>query len=352
MVFPGMLTLLVILPITGLFSLLASTKAGGVKPVEAIGNAGPSPGFSEKSQLSLRGLSELPVSVMLAVKSIFSNRRQSGFLLVSVMVLAFVMTFSVNTFYSVKNMAENYAYWGFDDAHVYLSASVNTNPDANTGGSATAYSRAEIMTILNGDERVQAVLPYQVFTDVAIPAQGGHPSKNVIGFMYDGDMDTMGLLNLTGDNPKRRDEVAISYMAAQQYDKTVGDSIVLYMGGQKISCRVTGVYQCVNAMGWGIRLQEEALRKIDPATYAGNYSVKLKEEKEAGAFAEDMKALFGEGYSIRLVSESGEINLTQITGSIGLVALFLSLIFAIVAFIIIFNTNTMEIYRDKKNLCI
>ncbi len=340
MLLPAALTGGVVLAATVIFSRLASAKAGKIKPAEAIRNAAPTPRLPAEKQLKLGSFIALPVSLMLAVKSVFSGRRHSGFLFASALILAFVLAFSVNTFHSVKNMDQNYAYWGFDDADVYLS------PDSNT----EELSRKEMMAFLYGDDRVQAALPYQLITNAAIPAQGGQSSKNIIGFMYGGDMDSIGILNLTGENPRRSNEVAISYMAAQKYDKAVGDQIELYLNGQKDSFLVTGIYQCMNAMGWGIKLQEEAVRNVDPNAYAGNYSIKLHNEKDTAAFVEDMKELLGNGYTIRAVSESGEINLSEITGNIALVTALLSVIFMVVAFIIIFNTTIMEIHSDKKSL--
>ena len=337
---PAALTMSAILLSTVLAALLASAKAGKIKPAEAIRNTAPAPKIRGKWQPGLNTPASLPVSVLLAVKSIFSGKRHSAFLLVSGLVLAFVMAFSVNTFHSVKNMAGNYAYWGFDDADAYLSANVN----------AQLLPRDDMLALLYGDDRVQAALPYQVITTAAFPAQAGQSSKNIIGFTYDGDMDAIGALNLTGENPRRGNEIAISYMAAERYGKQAGDRIDLYLEGEQATYLVTGVYQCINAMGWGFRLQEEAVRRISPEACTNDYTVKLKHETDTAAFVEDMKALLGDSYTIRAVSESGEINLSEITGNIALVTVFLSLIFAGVAFIIIFNTTAMELYSGKKSL--
>lgn len=337
---PAALTILVILPATAFSSFFASLKAGKIKPAQAIGNAAPAPKLPGKRQPGLNTLDPLPLPFALAVKSIFSIKRHSAFLLAAALILAFVMAFSANTFHSVKNMAQNYAYWGFDDADVYLSANAN----------GELLSREKMLAVLRGDQRVQAALPYQLITDAAIPAQAGQGSKNVIAFMYDGDMDAIGILNLTGHNPRRSDEVAISYMAAQRYGKTAGDRIDLYLEGRKASYLVTGVYQCINAMGWGIRFQEEAAPGVTPPANLKSYAIKLNNEKDTAAFTEDMKALLGAGYTVRAVSENGDINLSEITDNIGLVTIFLSTLFMAVAFIIIFNTITMEIYSSKKSL--
>ncbi|MEM5770116.1 MAG: FtsX-like permease family protein, partial [Bacillota bacterium] len=173
MTVPAILTGSIILLTTLFSSSHASEKAGRIKPAEAIRNAAPVPQLPAKGRLELRTLSVLPPSLILAVKGIFSGRRHSGFLLASAAVLAFVLVFSVNTFHSVKSMDQNYAYWGFDDADVYLSANTNTD----------VIPREAMLAVLKSDERVQAVLPYQVITNAAIPAQAGQGSKNVIGFM-------------------------------------------------------------------------------------------------------------------------------------------------------------------------
>lgn len=337
---PAIVTLSAILTTVLLASSLASSRAGRIEPAEAIRSTG-HPGRRPRTRTRrFSGAASLPVPAMLAARGLFDGKTHAVFLLSSGTALALVLTFSVNVFHSVKNLAENHAYWGFDDADVHLSANANTE----------LPSRDEILRVLQGDERVAVALPYQVMPDAAIPAQSGRPSKNVIGFSYHGDMDAIGAMNLEGANPRQADEVSISYMAAQEYGKHVGDRIDLYLEGEKGSYLVTGVYQCINAMGWGIRIQEGALRDINPDAWAENYTVKLSGESDIVPFVDEMTTMLGDSYTVRAVAESGEINLSGITDNIALVALLISAIFAVVCFVIVFNAIAMEIHGNRRSL--
>lgn len=100
-VLPGKITVFVILLGIILSSLLATAKVGKIKPAEAIRNITPLAKNLPKRKLDISTLIAFPVSFMLAIKSIFYGRRYSNFLLISAIVLAFVLSFSINTFNSV-----------------------------------------------------------------------------------------------------------------------------------------------------------------------------------------------------------------------------------------------------------
>lgn len=339
MLLPSIITCTVIIGAVFLASWVTAAKIGNIKPAESIRNT-PDIGYTHGKHISATSMGRLPVSMMIAINAAFTGKRKSLFTLASSMILAFVLTFSVNTANSIKNMDKNYAYWGFDNGDVYIS--INQGNGANTN--------QDVLDLLQGDDRLEAVLPKSVIVNAAIPAQNRQTSKNVIGYIYDGDMDGVEIMNLEGRNPERDDEVSISYIAANKYEKSIGDRIDLYVEGKKDSYLITGIYQSMSAMGWGIRLQGSAIRNIEGEFHPDTYSVKLKDESETISFIDDMKILLGKGYDIKPAWESGDVNISEITGNIALVMGFLGIVFIVISFIIILNTTLMGIYNDKRNL--
>ncbi|TCT15475.1 putative ABC transport system permease protein [Natranaerovirga pectinivora] len=335
---PALITFVSIFVVIFFVSLWNTGKAGRINPAEAIRN-----NMSKKQKISKRRfdiskIKNLPVTFILSLKLVVSERKNTYFIIVSSVIMSFVLVFSINTYNSVSRMDQNYAFWGFDSAEIYITRESDIVDKTNN----------DIINIIKKDSRVKAVVPYSAILDCAIPAQNGKTSENLVGFTYDGDMDGIGILNLEGKNPVRNNEVSISILVANKYEKNIGDYIDIFIYGEEKTYLITGIYQSLNAMGWGFRIQEDTVRSINPEYNAHNFSVKLINDNEKNQLVMDMKDLLGPGYNIRNVEESGEINLSSITASMALVTVILSMIFIIVAFIITFNTTIMSIYHSRK----
>lgn len=334
---PAVITITVMTLITLMTAYSCSGKAGKIKPAEAIRNAAPPAKAGTKRPMDMTGCHRLSVSLLLGLKDTLAGKRHSIFLVAASAVLAFVLVFSVNTYNSIRSMDQNYAYWGFDASHVFVTRPTDQPID----------SHQEVLTPLRADPRVKAVVPTS-FLLTSIPAQDGQPSANVVAFVYGGDMDSIGILNLEGRSPVHNNEVSLSALTARDFGKTVGDMVELFIEGEKGFYLVTGIYQSMNGMGRGFRIQELAVRKVNPDFRAENYSVLLHDSRDDEKFAQDMQMLFS-GFNIRTTAKSGEINLSGITTYMALIAMTLSIIFMSVAFVIIFNLTLMNIYSDKKN---
>jgi len=317
---------------------VSARRAGLIKPADAIRNKPPASKGVGNRHLGLTRISVLPVSLLLALKSTQSEKRHSILMVAATAIMAFVVVFSVNAYNSVSRLDQNYAWWGFDDSDVYVS------PES----SYMDYEPDQLLEMLHAHDGVEAVVAQGVIL-TAIAAQGQEESQNVVAFVYRGDMDSIGILNLEGKSPTRENEVSLSVLSAQKYSKTVGDMVELYIEGQKSSYLVTGIYQSLNNGGRGFRLQENAVRAVNPDFSAGNISIKLKPGVDPATFVSEMRLNLQPNLNIRTAQESGELNLSGVTENMALLAALLSGIFMVVAFIITFNATLMNIYSDKKS---
>lgn len=333
------MTSLVVLGIVLFATLLSSRRAVKIKPVQAIQNTLDS-GKNVKRGLSLNKIKSLPVYIMLGIKGIFHNKRHSLFILVSSIVLSFVLGFSVNVFNSVKNMDDNYAFWGFDETHVFIS--IESSEDA--------MSMQDTIDYLESDERVHTAVAYGVLIDGAIAAQDDITSTNGIAFVYSGNMDGMGHVNLEGNNPMGDNEISISYLVARKYNKSPGDEIEVFIAGEKRVLTVSGIYQSLNAGGWGFKISDKVILASNPDYELSNFSLKLKDKKNINSFVSEFNSSNEGVYIAKSVYDSGEINIEGLTSSMAMVSLILSTIFGIIASIIIFNFILIDIKNNKKEL--
>lgn len=334
---PATITVVVMLLITWMTSYISAGKVGAIKPAEAIRNAQPMPKTGAKS-LEISACKGLPIPLLLALKSAITSKRRSLFSVAAPAIMAFVLAFSINAHNSVKEMDNNFAHWGFDAADIFL-----TIPEDQVSS-----HRQAVLETIHAQEGVKAAVAKDIIL-TSIPAQGERASSNVVAFVYAGDMDSIGTLNLQGNNPTLANEVSLSVMTAKDYDKTIGDTIQLYLEGEQRQFLITGIYQSLNGMGRGFRIPEVAVREINPQFRAGSISIVLDEDRYCSSLVKEMREIFPHSYNIRTAAESGEINLSSLSTYMALIALTLSIIFMAVAFVIIFNTTLMSIYSDKKS---
>ncbi|MBU1142390.1 MAG: ABC transporter permease [Firmicutes bacterium] len=335
--FIGLVTSIVMLVLIIMSTILGSRKAVRIKPIETI-RYSISDKTNKKTNISLSKLRYMKVSYMIAVKSILSNLKHSIFIFISVVVLAFIFTFSFNIYHSISRMNDNLAMWGFDASEVFITTdSKDDTMDYDT-----------FMDTFKDHSQISAISLHGVMVDASVASQDNISSTTALGFVYGGVWDEIGLTNLSGSNPLHNDEVSISYLTAQKYNKSIGDTIDLYVVGIKKTMKVTGIYQSLNAGGWGFRVKAETVLEIDPNYDLPRYLIKLNDKENVNQFIDEFNASYGQTYTARSVSESGEINIDQIIKMMGLVSITLSLIFGIISIIIVFNFMMIYIYDHKK----
>lgn len=328
---------LIMFAVVAITSRIGSGKAGRIRPVQAITDSAQPETISRRAR-RLPAANGLPLPLLLAWQQGCVQKRKMLFVGIAAMITTFVLVFSINTWNSVNRMHENLAFWGFDNSDVMIS----------TDRQRQDIPKQELVAMIREDRRVDTVIPMGALINCAIPAQSGKTSRNLIAFSYDGDMNDIGMINLTGNHPHALNEVSISRLVAEKYEKRPGDLIRLTIDGNEAEFLVTGIYQTMNSMGWGFRMQEEAVR-TQSATYQPNsYLIRLADDANADEYVQDMKLRFGESFNIRTPEQGGEINLSGITANLALVTSLLSVLFLAAAFVIIFNLSLLGIHQHKK----
>ena len=330
-------TLLTISLIT-ISAWLSSRKAANIKPIETIRYAIDQT-VQKKSNISLSKIKFMNVSLIIAIKGILSNLKHSIFILLSCIVLSFVFAFAANLYYSVLKMSDNMAMWGFDSSEVFV-----------TIDNQTALNESEtLMNILSSHPDVFSVSRHGVMADASIAKQNNISSTTALGFVYGGVWDDIGLANIEGYNPINLNDVSISYLTAQKYNKKVGDTIIVYIAGIEKTMNITGIYQSLNAGGWGFRVKAETVLEINPEYDLPRYLVKLNHLNHTNNFIEEFNSLYKDVYTARSVKDSGDINIDQIVSLMSVISMTLSVIFAFISIIIVFNFMMMFIldhYRE------
>lgn len=71
---------------------------------------------------------------------------------------------------------------------------------------------------------------------------------------------------IEGSVPQNKNEIAITKIAAEEFDLEIGDTIEIDFNGQKEKCTVTALYNCMNNMGTTMRIHDDAPTSLDNYT--------------------------------------------------------------------------------------
>jgi len=138
-------------------------------------------------------------------------------------------------------------------------------------------------------------------------------------FVTTGDLDVFPVDYVNGQSPSSENELALSYLSADQLDKEVGDSAVLIANGKKHSVVISGIYQDITNGG------KTAKAKIKPdydkaVWYNINFNVNTdvsSKVQEYNLAFENIKVTDIEGYINQTVSNIiGQLELLTITAII------------------------------------
>lgn len=152
------------------------------------------------------------------------------------------------------------------------------------GGEARAEIPETTISLLENDPDVSAIHLTQ-----KVRMQTGKPDGSLFNLEVDfGSQAGQGLKYLSGQAPERSNEIALSFLNAEEAGKKAGDSMILLADGQPRTFTVSGIYQDVTAAGRTAKSPAEApVNEIIKYTF----SVLLKDPKAAGQKAAEWSGL-------------------------------------------------------------
>lgn len=333
----GVAAFVTIVSIVGIVSFLTARKAGKLSPVSAMREDIQS--VTKLKHTSFYKMKKFPVSIILAVRQIFTQKGQSFILLVSSMALSAVLVFSVNIVNSFSHLEEKSSLWGFDMRSDTLAFKER----------ADSSLRNNLYNELKKDSRLKAVVPVEnIGVSVRIERQNGRDYKDVSLTVYGGDADSLGTLNIKGRSPVKNDEISISVNAERFFGKTVGEYLLVSIGGKKFELLITGVYQSMIRSGWGIRAQSSLIEMAIANYRLQDYAIIYKDLNSRQQFIDEYTAKYKGMLDIQPFKDTMDGFMFGIKSGINSFVVFLGCIFTFVMMIIIFNSTLVNIYKEKK----
>jgi len=254
-------------------------------------------------------------------------------------VTSAVLVFGFVLLNSVFSIEKTLPLWGYDSADI---AAVVFNQ--------STFSRADFEKELLSDERVEAVGWAGDELSATFPAQGQTTeSKSVSLTIIDGNYDELGFGTLKGDNPTNKNEIALGIGVAKYLNKDIGDMTEVYIGGNKHTLTVTGIYQALVDMSQSARITADVV-KVNNSDYNAEtlgYII-LKNPTDADDVAEKLNATFKKSVNTLTSQKLVDSVFKEVLAILIVPMSIMGLMFVLVTFIIIYSTCRVNIRKESK----
>ena len=332
------ISLVFIVVLVVITAFLESFKAAKIKPVEAIRMGAPVKRFSAFLLPKDIAISTLSLPVMMGLRFLSANPRRSFSQGIIVMLTIFIIIFSINISSSFENLKYNKPAWGFENGDIQLS---------RREAVVIGLNNEQLMEILSQEKAIEQVVPFS-YASLSILSKEDLPMLEIYGKAYADSLSHAGLLNLQGRHPQSANEISLCIGTARQFNKQPGDSISVFIEGQKTNFLVTGIYQDVSNMGQGFRLHADAMKKLNPIYAPSIYSIKLKENSHVDDYKNYLLKRLGETITIDASIEDRIAQMGIISGM--KTALFtLSFFFILIMLLTIGSDMLISIKENQKH---
>lgn len=236
-------------------------------PIDAIRNGQAGERFRKKSLMSL-GKSRLPMASFLALNDIVSSPRRYGIISLTFFLclsLLLILSAAVSTIDSDSLAAS----LGWADCDIYLDSKIISECMMEDG-------REKLEKHLHEMEQALAEhgIPAKCYQEMmfTLPVSFGESESNIC--IFQGTGTTMDMYEYTaGTAPQDTDEIAITRIAAEQLNATIGDTITIKTIDGDKEYIISAFFQSFNMAGSDIRLHTDAYINYVQAGGGGNTQI-------------------------------------------------------------------------------
>ncbi|PDZ65534.1 ABC transporter permease [Bacillus cereus] len=188
-----------------------------------------------KSSFSLSQTKIINVNIFIGIQDVVKRFKLYRVLIIVLIIAVFMVVVPVNFLYTIQSPKfVNYMGTGKSDIRIDIQQSENIEKRFK-----------DVISYIRNDEEVEKYATFVTSTFKIVNADGTHENLNV----EMGDFTKFPLDYIQGMTSKNEDEIALSYMNANELKKNVGDEIVLFVEGKEKALTISGIYQDVTNGG-------------------------------------------------------------------------------------------------------
>ncbi|MCJ8010203.1 ABC transporter permease [Paenibacillus sp. KQZ6P-2] len=337
-----------------LFVVLYARRARFVQPVQAI-RFGMSETKSSKiakrmnsAGTSKIGFGNLPVMAVIGIRNLIKNRKGSVLMLILTMLASSVLVLGFIVLSSIFGIQQTAAQWGYDSANI--SALVINK---------TTFPREQFEQAVANDSRIKdsgwqgnttaIITDDSASGSLGNTTNGGH-SLSINLSVLDGSYDQMGFDNVSGYNPRYKNEIALGVNVAKTLNKTLGDTVNVYIEGKKQTLLITGIYQAISNSSYSARVPLDAVRAVNPSFKVMDVAfINVHDLADADTVVTELNSEFKDSASIVTQKTLLDSVFTEAANIMIYPLSFIGLLFTIVTFIIIYSTCRINIRKESRN---
>ncbi|MDA2671209.1 ABC transporter permease [Bacillus cereus] len=175
------------------------------------------------------------VNVFIGIQDIIKRFKLYRVLSIVLIIAVFMIVVPVNFLYTIQS--PNFVnYMGTGKSDIRIDLQQTENIEKRFKG---------VISYVKNDKEVEKYATLVTSTFKMVNADGTHENLNV----EMGDFTKFPLDYIKGRAPKNENEIALSYMNANELKKSVGDHIVLFVDGKEKTLTISGMYQDVTNGG-------------------------------------------------------------------------------------------------------
>ena len=271
-------------------------------PIDAIRNGQTGERFRKKSLMSL-GKSRLPMSPFLALNDMVSSPRRYGIIsLTFFLCLSLLLMLSATV--STINSDSLAASLGWADCDVYLDSKITAECMMEDGHEKLEKHLDEMEQTL-----ARHGIPAKCYKEMMffLPVSFGENEGNNICILQ-GTGSTMDMYEYTaGTAPQNTDEIAITRVAADQLNATIGDTVTIKTIDGDKEYIISAFFQSFNSAGSDIRLHTDAYINYGQAGSGGDTQITFTDHpdrKEIERRIKEIQRIFPDYGNIRSCAEA------------------------------------------------
>ena len=285
-----------------LFCYGCTGKVKKLTPIDAIRNGQTGERFRKKSLMSL-GKSRLPMAPFLALNDMVSSPRRYGIItLTFFLCLSLLLILSATV--STMNSGSLAATFGWADCDIYLDSKIIAECMLEDGHEKLEKHIDEMEQTL-----AKHGIPAKCYQEMMfiLPASFGEDESNIC--IYQGTGSTMDMYEYTaGTAPQNTDEIAITRIAADKLNATIGDTVTIKTIDGEKEYIISAFFQSMNMQGSGIRLHSDAyINYVQAAASVDGTQITFTDHpdsREIERRMEEIQRIFPDYKNIRTCAEA------------------------------------------------
>ncbi len=246
-------------------------------------------GFGKEEDFIKDGLyqsKKLSVNWLMAIREVF-YRFKNWIIVFSVVLIAVLMTLVPINLMNTFESPEFITYMGSSLEDILIEVQDGENLESN-------YER--VIEVLESDAGVEGYYEYR-----RVRVQTMNADNDLMNLHIDsGEHSGNELQYLSGAAPGADNEIAISYLNANEIDKEVGERMVLFYGNEEMEFVISGIYQDVTSGGYTAKSKYD-FPELDSEKYS--FSVNLQDNTQVEKKADEWSESMGPGANVDPMEE-------------------------------------------------